>query len=258
MIFIIVLTIGIIILFFSLLSLFILNIKNKIFQKKIDNEEISLLSSLHVKDLHSIKNFSDKIEDRISYIEKIDQFKDYTSEINSYNEYFDIISPSMTVEQELSFEKLINLLEEKTEEFFVYKKINEYKPNDEVLSDDINDLIDIYKEKEKRVIELINKKFPAPMLANDKFLSNIDRWHEVFIKNSDKIDMLLNLSKEDITSYQEEINLKLSLLKDIIKKMGQMEAELIISLDTDQTDNENIKESIDDMVKFINSISKYK
>ena len=116
--------------------------------------------------------------------------------------------------------------------------------------------IKIFQNKEEKIRKLINERFPSG-LTNSKFIVFVDNLNDIFIKTYNKCMQYLELDPEYITEkHKDEIAFKMDLLKSILKQMGTLEAELIIT-DEDGTNIETIKELAKELKEITNSIQEY-
>lgn len=256
-----ILIIGVILLVLCLILMVILKISTKKYQQKIDNGGASLLSSIHNIDRDSSRDNIEQIKDRINYVENKKKLQDYTVEIAEYKSYVKILRQGDYESTQAAYlNKLINLLRDRTNQYKAYNRVNKFKENIQYelnIDDNLNNLMKIYNDKEMKVKRLISKKFPAPQLTYDRLMSSINDWNAVFKENSENLIELLDLDSKYTAKYQDEITFKLSLIKGIIDKMGELEVELVINMDKEKNDDK-IKEIFEDMNSVVESIKDYK
>ena len=125
------------------------------------------------------------------------------------------------------------------------------------VNDDITGSLKIFIEKEKVIRELINKKFAPGTLTNTKFINALDYWSNIFTENYEISMKILDLDPKYVKKYKDEASSKMILLKEIVDKMGFLEAELIINIDKDKVNNDKIKELAQEMQDQIDSLSDY-
>lgn len=257
-----ILIIGILMFVSCLIMTKLLNLREKKFQKNIDNGNVSLLSYMENTDRNSPKENIEKIKTRIKYIENYEGLQDYSVEIAEYENYVKVlINGKYESNQARYLKELIKILKERTGQYVAYNELNKNKNNiryDLNINDNITNLNKIYKSYELRVRQLVNRKFDVNSLTNKKIISNIDNWTEIFNENSESLSNLLSLDKKHTMKYQNEITTKLSLLKQIIDKMGKLEVSIVLNLDKNKIGDNEIKEVVEDMEKIINTIPKYK
>lgn len=131
-----------------------------------------------------------------------------------------------------------------------YTEVTTVKPKTDVEEQKVttnDDLLLLFKAKEKIAREMIEKRFPAPQMTNNKFNSVLDNCKEVA---ESQIEILNNITLTDKTKY--EIVSRKKLIKQLIGKVDDLTNELMLS------EENNIEEVINDMDNLINSVKDYK
>ena len=111
----------------------------------------------------------------------------------------------------------------------------------ELLTND--DLLLLFKSKEKIAREMIEKRFPAPQITNTKFNAVLDNCKEVV---EAQIKTLNALTPTEKTAY--EIKSRKKLIKQVITKIDDLTNELILS---EPSNIENVIGEMDDLIKSI-------
>lgn len=252
---------GIIVLASSFIVNSILNFKISRFQRSIDNRETSLLSVLEYNNEKSFSKSANKIIERLYYIENLDKLNDYSLEIDEYISYLNVLieNDEGDSKQAKYIKELISSLEDKTNHYFNYEKINKSKNDIKYelnIDDNVSHLIEVFNGKRKNLEEKINKKFPSPSITNDKFMLSIDRWSITFKETSNNLIELLDMDSKYTDRYKDEITTKLSLLKNIIEKLTEMQVQFVIN--ENNIDNSEIDEIIHEIGELNDLIKDYK
>jgi len=126
------------------------------------------------------------------------------------------------------------------------------------INDDISDFIKVFTDKRDKVKNLVDRKFPAGSVTNNKFSNIIDYWNTVFNENYEMLSDYLGLEPRYAIKHKDEIDYKINLLRKGIDMLGFLESELVINMDKNKTDNEKIKEIVKEMQDLIESVESYK
>ena len=122
---------------------------------------------------------------------------------------------------------------------------------------EINDLKVLYDVKENVVRDLIKKRFEPPQITYDKFITTIDKSHELFYLHYDQALNMINLIVDDTPRIQSEINSKIDVLKTLIQQIEDLTNELIININEDDGATQEVKDLLDDMENLIDSVKDY-
>ena len=122
---------------------------------------------------------------------------------------------------------------------------------------EINDLKVLYDVKEKVVRDLIKKRFEPPQITYDKFITTIDKSHELFYLHYDQALNMISLVVDDAPRVQNEINNKIEVLKTLIQQIEDLTNELIININDDDGATQEVKDLLDDMDNLIDSVKDY-
>lgn len=251
-----ILIIGLILFVIFLIAKGILYSKNIGYQKEIDDNPKILLDSLHYDDKFSEGDNLREYEERFNYIKKISDPQDHTEEIEYYKQHRDLLVGCS--DEYFSLNELINLLEKRTEKFNAYNEINKENANvyESYGYKDLNVFTDRFTEKEEKIRALINQKFPTNSLTNGKFIDSLEYWSSTFHKITAQLVSIFLLW--DSSGQEELIQTNLESLEEVIDKLSRIEAELIISLNKSENDDQRIEDLIKDMSEIIKSIKEYK
>ena len=119
-------------------------------------------------------------------------------------------------------------------------------------------LKDTYENKEKKVLELLEKKFPSGQMSYYRFKGEVDSCRVSFFREAEAAENMIELSDEYSDKIAEELKNKIKVLQEIIGKMNDLQSELIISIsNADDDGDEEIKNLIDEMNELINSVKDY-
>ena len=122
----------------------------------------------------------------------------------------------------------------------------------------LKNLKDTYENKEKKVLELLEKKFPSGQMSYYRFKGEVDSCRVSFFREAEAAENMIELSDEYSDKIAEELKNKIKVLQEIIGKMNDLQSELIISIsNADDDGDEEIKNLIDEMNELINSVKDY-
>ena len=131
------------------------------------------------------------------------------------------------------------------------EKINLKKESVDVKSEDgvvpafqfykkqFNELEEIYPQKEKNAMELIEKRFAPPQLTYNRFKRVVDDSHETFYSQLNAGYNILEMSNEYSTKVEDELKNKLLVLNSIIKGLDKLSEELILNITKIETESED-------------------
>lgn len=141
--------------------------------------------------------------------------------------------------------KLGNNVEEfiDDDDFFLKYKIKIERLNEE------------YDLKMGRAIELIKKHFEPSEMSYNNFISTINDSNNVFYNNVEVAMNIIELATRPSVRIKNELDGKISTLREIINKLEDFIDELIIHLsDKSKGEVENLTKELDDL---INSVKDY-
>lgn len=122
----------------------------------------------------------------------------------------------------------------------------------------IEDLTNLYDIKERIVIELIEKKFPAPQITNNKFMEVINSCTRLFNNQIEILTTIIKIATTHTPKIDYEIESRINILRSIIEKVDLMTNELIVNIDDNSNEiNNQVNLLLDDMEELIQSIKKY-
>ena len=122
----------------------------------------------------------------------------------------------------------------------------------------VRSLRETYETKEAKVMELLEKKFPAGQISYYRFKDEVDNCRVSFFKESDSAQNMIDLSDEYSDKIASELKNKIKTLESIIGKLNDLQSELIISIsNADDDGDEEIKNLIDEMNDLIDSVKDY-
>ena len=131
------------------------------------------------------------------------------------------------------------------------EKINLKKESVDVKSEDgvvpafqfykkqFKELEEIYPQKEKNAMELIEKRFAPPQLTYNRFKRVVDDSHETFYSQLNAGYNILELSNEYSTKVEDELKNKLLVLNSIVKGLDKLSEELILNITKLETESED-------------------
>ena len=123
----------------------------------------------------------------------------------------------------------------------------------------VKSLRETYETKEAKVMELLEKKFPAGQISYYRFKDEVDNCRVSFFKEADSAQSMIDLSDEYSDKIASELKNKIKTLESIIGKLNDLQSELIISISNadDDDGDEEIKNLIDEMNDLIDSVKDY-
>lgn len=124
-------------------------------------------------------------------------------------------------------------------------------------AEEVEELKIIFESKEIAVRKLIEKRFEPPQITYDRFISAIDKSHELFYHEANGALNITKLAVEDTPRVENELENKISILKSIIDQIEDLTNELVININSDGK-SEDVKTLVDDMENLIDSVKEYK
>jgi hypothetical protein len=115
----------------------------------------------------------------------------------------------------------------------------------------------LYDVKEKVVRDLIEKRFEPPQITYDRFMSTIDKCHDLFYSEVDAALNITKLAAEDTPRVDEELESKIKTLNSLIDQIEDLTNELVINISSDAQSGDDVKTLIDDMENLIESVKEY-
>ena len=123
---------------------------------------------------------------------------------------------------------------------------------------EVNELKEVFDEKEDTVRDLIGKRFKPPQITYDRFMTTIDKSHDLFYHEADSAINISRLAVEDTPRVRKEIETKINTLNSIIDQIEDLTNELVINISSDEQSSEDVKSLVDDMENLIGSVKEYK
>lgn len=122
----------------------------------------------------------------------------------------------------------------------------------------IKNLKQTYETKEKKVLELLEQKFPSGQMSYYRFKGEVDNCRVNFFKEAEAAETMIELSDEYSDKIATELKSKVKTLQSIVGKLGELQSELIISISNGvDDDHEEINNLFDEMNKLIKSVKDY-
>jgi len=119
----------------------------------------------------------------------------------------------------------------------------------------LDDLNSKFVKKEKSTRKLIEKRFQPPQLTYDRFMGGVDKSSALFKKHRDSAFTMINLADEYSPRIAGEIESKINILKEILKKLDSLSNELV--LNDDLSKKEDVDNLINEMDDLIQSVKNY-
>uniref|UniRef100_UPI00386B2F96 hypothetical protein n=1 Tax=Methanobrevibacter sp. TaxID=66852 RepID=UPI00386B2F96 len=122
---------------------------------------------------------------------------------------------------------------------------------------EVEELRDVFDKKEETVRNLIEKRFKPPQITYDRFMSTIDKSHDLFYSEADGALNIAKLAVEDTPRVEAELDSKINTLNSIIDQIEDLTNELVINISSDDKSHDEVKSLIDDMENLIDSVKEY-
>lgn len=122
---------------------------------------------------------------------------------------------------------------------------------------EINNLKVLFDVKESVVKELIEKRFEPPQITYDKFISMVDKCHNLFYSQVDSANSIIELAAEDTPRIRSEIDNKISNMKRIIDQIEDLTNELVINISSETQSDDDVNNLLTDMENLIDTVKEY-
>ena len=125
-------------------------------------------------------------------------------------------------------------------------------------ADEIEELKATYDSKESAVRKLIEKRFEPPQMTYERFMTIIDKSHDLFYHEAESALNITRLAVEDTPRVKNELENKINTLKSIIDQIEDLTNELVINISSDDKSDDDVKNLVDEMENLIDSVKDYK
>ena len=120
------------------------------------------------------------------------------------------------------------------------------------------ELEEIYPQKEKNALDLIEKRFAPPQLTYTRFKGVVDDSHETFYSQLNAGYNILELSTEYSTKVEDELKNKVIVLNSIIKSLDSLSEELVLNITQVETESEDeIDQLFEEFTRATRSVKHY-
>ncbi len=102
-----------------------------------------------------------------------------------------------------------------------------------------NELAEIFPQKEKSTLDLIEQRFAPPQLTYTRFKGVVDDSHETFYSQLNAGQKILELSTEYSTKVEDELKSKLVVLNSIIQGLDKLSEELIVNISQIESESDD-------------------
>ena len=123
---------------------------------------------------------------------------------------------------------------------------------------EVEELKSVFDSKEIKVRDLITKRFEPPQMTYDRFMTTIDKSHDLFYHEADGALNIAKYAVEDTPRVEGEIESKIDTLKSIIDQIEDLTNELVINISSDEKSSDDVNILIDDIDNLIDSVKEYK
>lgn len=136
-------------------------------------------------------------------------------------------------------------------------KTGEGLPSLKKYADEIEELKIVFDSKEIAVRKLIEKRFEPPQITYDRFMTIIDKSHDLFYHEAEGGINITKLAVEDTPRVEAELENKINTLKSIIDQIEDLTNELVINISSDEQSTDDVKNLVEDMENLIDSVKQY-
>ena len=121
-----------------------------------------------------------------------------------------------------------------------------------------NELEEIFPQKEKNAMELIEQRFAPPQLTYTRFKRIVDDSHETFYSQLSAGKRILDLSTEYSTKIEDELKNKVLVLNSIIQGLDKLSEELVLNISKQESESDNeIDELFEEFSRVTSSVKAY-
>lgn len=121
-----------------------------------------------------------------------------------------------------------------------------------------NELEEIFPQKEKNAMELIEKRFAPPQLTYSRFKRVVDESHETFYSQLHAGKKILELSTEYSTKVEDELKNKVLVLNSIIQSLDKLSEELVLNITQVESESDNeINDLFEEFSRVTRSVQAY-
>ena len=139
---------------------------------------------------------------------------------------------------------------QKNDKKYIKDKYDYYK-------NQLNDSKDVFDAKEKKVRDLIGKRFGVGNITSSRFLAVVDNSHENVYQQLNSGYDLINYTSEPSQQVEEELIERVNYINSINDEMEKLTVELILNMHDDEKSDENINSLVNEMEDLIDDIDKY-
>ena len=139
---------------------------------------------------------------------------------------------------------------QKNDKKYIKDKYDYYK-------NQLNDSKDVFDAKEKKVRDLITKRFGVGNITSSRFLAVVDNSHENVYQQLNSGYDLINYTSEPSQQVEEELIERVNYINSINDEMEKLTVELILNMHDDEKSDENINSLVNEMEDLIDDIDKY-
>ena len=121
-----------------------------------------------------------------------------------------------------------------------------------------NELEEIFPQKEKNALELIEKRFAPPQLTYTRFKGVVDDSHDPFYSQLEAGKKILDLATNYSTKVEDELKNKVLVLNSIIQGLDKLSEELILNITKQESESDDeINELFDEFSRVTSSVKVY-
>jgi len=122
----------------------------------------------------------------------------------------------------------------------------------------IYDLKNSFDFKEKKVSDIIERRFSSSKITYDKFMTVISEAHDNFYNHVNSSLEIIDFADKPNEKFEKEILKRIDVLKSILNKMDDLSIELLLNEKEEEQANDDLKNLVEDMENLIDSIKDYK
>ena len=123
--------------------------------------------------------------------------------------------------------------------------------------EELNNSKDVFDAKEKKVRDLITKRFGVGNITSSRFLAVVDNSHENVYEQLNSGYDLIKYTSEPSEHVEKELIERINYINSINDEMEKLTVELVLTMHDDDKSDEKINSLVNEMEELIDDIDKY-
>lgn len=123
--------------------------------------------------------------------------------------------------------------------------------------EELNNSKDVFDAKEKKVRDLITKRFGVGNITSSRFLAVVDNSHENVYEQLNSGYDLIKYTSEPSQHVEKELIERINYINSINDEMEKLTVELVLTMHDDDKSDEKINSLVNEMEELIDDIDKY-